>query len=88
VSTGGDPVGLVVEAAVRATPAERRPWIPVGDLSRRLEPGHRVQADLVGEELVNVLTSRPASEYLVVEANGDIYGVLATADVERALTRT
>jgi Zn-dependent protease/CBS domain-containing protein len=88
VSTGGDPVGLVVEAAVRATPAERRPWVPVGDLSRRLEPGHRVQADLVGEDLVNVLTSRPASEYLVVEANGDIYGVLATADVERALTRT
>lgn len=88
VSTGGDPVGLVVEAAVRATPLERRPWVPVGDLSRRLEPTDRVLADLTGEELVQVMTSRPASEYLVVEANGDIYGVLATADVERALTRS
>ena len=88
VSTGGDPVGLVVEAAVRATPLERRPWVPVGDLSRRLEPADRVLADLTGEELVQVMTSRPASEYLVVEANGDIYGVLATADVERALTRS
>jgi Zn-dependent protease len=85
VSTGGDPVGLVVESAVRATPVERRPWIPVGDLSRRLEPGHRVVADLEGEELVHALTAHPASEYLVVEANGDIYGVLATSDVERAL---
>lgn len=88
VSTGGDPVGLVVEAAVRATPLERRPWVPVGDLSRRLEPTDRVLADVTGEELVQVMTSRPASEYLVVEANGDIYGVLATADVERALTRS
>lgn len=87
VSSGGDPVGLVVEAAVEATPVERRPWVPVSDLSRRLEPGHRVGADLSGEDLVSVLTSQPASEYLVVEANGDIYGVLATADVERALTR-
>jgi Zn-dependent protease len=88
VSSDGEPVGLVVEAAVQATPVERRPWVPVGDLSRRLEPGHRLAADLVGEELVHVMTREPASEYLVVEANGDIYGVLATADVERALTRT
>jgi Zn-dependent protease/CBS domain-containing protein len=86
VSAGGEPVGLVVEAAVRATPAERRPWVPVSDLSRRLEPGHRVRADLSGEELIEALTSRPASEYLVVEDNGDVYGVLATTDVELALT--
>jgi CBS-domain-containing membrane protein len=88
VSGGGDPIGLVVEAAVTATPPERRPWVPVGDLSRRLEPGHVVRADLSGEELVTTMTQQPASEYLVVEANGDIYGVLATTDVERALTRT
>lgn len=87
VSTGGDPVGLVVEAAVNATPVDRRPWVPVGDLSRRLEPGHRLLADLVGEELIHVMTSEPASEYLVVESTGEIYGVLATADVERALSR-
>jgi Zn-dependent protease/CBS domain-containing protein len=87
VSTGGDPVGIVVEAAVTATPAERRPWVPVGDLSRRLEPGHVVRADLTGEDLVSTMTRQPASEYLVVEANGDIYGVLATADVERALIK-
>jgi hypothetical protein len=32
-------------------------------------------------------TEHPASEYLVVESTGEIYGVLATADVERALSR-
>lgn len=88
VATGGEPVGLVVEEAVRATPVERRPWIPVGDLSRRLESGHRLLADLAGEELIHVMTSEPASEYLVLEAGGEIYGVLATADVERALSRS
>jgi CBS-domain-containing membrane protein len=86
VSAGGDAVGIVVEAAVTATPIARRPWVPVGDLSRRLEGGHVVRAELAGEELLQALTSQPTSEYLVVEPNGDIYGVLAATDVERALT--
>jgi hypothetical protein len=32
------------------------------------------------------MTASPASEYLVVEANGDVFGVLSAADVERTLT--
>ena len=86
VSADGTPVGIVNEAAVRATPENRRPWVPVGDLSRRIHPDHVVAASLAGEELVRALTRLPASEYLVVEANGDIYGVLASADVERAVS--
>jgi len=88
VSAAGDPVGLVVEAAVRAVPQERRPWVPVGDLSRRLDDGHRLPVDLSGEELVSAISSDPASEYLVVEEDGTVFGVLSTADVERALQRT
>lgn len=87
VSGDGTPVGIVNEAAVRATPEHRRPWVPVGDLSRRLESDHVVEADLAGEEFVAALTRVPASEYLVVEANGDIYGVLAAEDIERAVAR-
>lgn len=87
VSGDGTPVGIVNEAAVRATPEHRRPWVPVGDLSRRLESNHVVEADLAGEEFVAALTRVPASEYLVVEANGDIYGVLAAEDIERAVAR-
>ena len=86
VSADGTPVGIVNEAAVRATPESRRPWVPVGDLSRRIHPDHVVAASLAGEDLVRALTRLPASEYLVVEENGDIYGVLASSDVERAVS--
>jgi Zn-dependent protease/CBS domain-containing protein len=86
VSADGTPVGIVNEAAVRATPENRRPWVPVGDLSRRIHPDHVVAASLAGEDLVRALTRLPASEYLVVEENGDIYGVLASSDVERAVS--
>ena len=88
VDGGGAPVGLVAERAVREVPVDRRPWVPVGDLSHRLVEGLTLQADLTGEELIEAITARPAGEYLVVEPNGDVYGVLAAADVERALTRT
>jgi Zn-dependent protease len=88
VDTGGTPVGLVAEEAVRSVPVERRPWVSVGDLSRRLEPALTLQAELDGQQLVEAITASPATEYLVVEANGDVYGMLAAADVERALTRT
>jgi CBS-domain-containing membrane protein len=86
VSADGTPVGIVNEAAVRATPKDRRPWVPVGDLSRRIHPDHVVAASLAGEDLVRALTRLPASEYLVVEDNGDIFGVLASSDVERAVS--
>jgi len=87
VDAAGEPVGLVSEHQVRAVPAQRQPWVVVGDLSRRLSSELTLPADLAGEELVTAMTSHPASEYLVVEANGDVYGMLSAADVERALTR-
>jgi Zn-dependent protease/CBS domain-containing protein len=87
VDGSGEPIGLVSEHEVRAVPAQRQPWVTVGDLSRRLSAELTLAADLAGEELVTAMTSHPASEYLVVEANGDVYGMLAAADVERALTR-
>ena len=88
VDGGGAPLGLVSESAVRSVPVSRRPWVPVGELSRRLAPGLTLSVDLHGEALVTAMRSRPATEYLVVEANGDVYGMLASADVESALTRT
>ena len=44
----------------------------------------RVSAELAGEDLLDHLRATPATEYLVVEETGEIYGVLSTADVERA----
>lgn len=78
------PVGIVKESAVLATPEQRRPWITVGDVSRRLESGLVLSADLQGEPLVRAMSGTPASEYLVIEPDGQVYGVLSSADVDRA----
>lgn len=88
VDGAGAPVGLVAEHQVDAVPSQRQPWVTVGELSRRLSPELTLGAALAGEELVTAMTSHPASEYLVVEPNGEVYGMLAAADVERALTRS
>ncbi len=87
VDAGGDAVALVREAAVAGVPQHRRPWVSVGGLSQDIRPGMRVSAELSGEDLLDVLRETPATEYLVVEPTGEIYGVLAAEDVERAFVR-
>ena len=47
----------------------------------------RLPADLVGEDLVRAMTGAPASEYLLVETDGQVFGLLATSDVEAAFAR-
>ncbi|MEH6379958.1 site-2 protease family protein, partial [Streptomyces sp. KLMMK] len=80
----GNPTALVREAAVVGVPEHRRPWVAVSSLAQDLKDGMRISADLSGEELLDTLRATPATEYLVVEATGEVYGVLATTDVERA----
>ncbi|MEW1549019.1 site-2 protease family protein [Streptomyces tsukubensis] len=80
----GSPTALVREAAIVGVPQHRRPWVAVGGLAQELTDGMRIPADLVGESLLEHLRTTPATEYLVVEDTGEIYGVLSTADVERA----
>jgi Zn-dependent protease len=83
------PTALVNEAAVRATPEQRRPWVPVGGLARALEGGLIIEADLEGENLVRAMQAAPATEYLVVEpTTREVYGVLATADVDAEFARS
>jgi Zn-dependent protease/CBS domain-containing protein len=84
VDGDGRPLGLVNEKAVQATPEHRRPWISIGDLSRGLEPELTLPADLNGEDLIVALRRAPASEYLLVETDGRVYGVLTAGDVDRA----
>jgi Zn-dependent protease len=88
VDPQGHPVGVVNEAAVLATPEERRPWVAVGAVARTLRPGLTLSADLAGEDLVRALQAAPATEYLLVEADGSVYGVLSTADVDAAFEAT
>ncbi|MGW5498922.1 site-2 protease family protein [Streptomyces olivaceoviridis] len=87
VDADGTPLSLVREAAIVGVPEHRRPWVAVSGLAQELTDGMRVSAELAGEELLDVLRATPATEYLVVEETGEIYGVLSAADVERAFVR-
>jgi Zn-dependent protease len=87
VDAHGTPVSLVREAAIVGVPEHRRPWVAVSGLAQDLTDGMRVSAELSGEELLDALRATPATEYLVVEETGEIYGVLSAADVERAFVK-
>ncbi|GAA2647229.1 site-2 protease family protein [Streptomyces vastus] len=87
VDAHGEPLSLVREAAIVGVPEHRRPWVAVSGLAQELTDGMRISAELAGEELLDVLRATPATEYLVVEESGEIYGVLSAADVERAFVK-
>ena len=76
--------GIVNETALMATPEDRRAWVPVSSVARSIEDGLVLPADIVGEDLVRAMSATPAEEYVLVEGDGSIFGVLATADVDRA----
>ncbi len=43
-----------------------------------------IQADLVGEALLRAMNRTPATEYILTERDGSIFGVLVTKDVDAA----
>lgn len=80
----GAPTAIVSEAAVLATPEERRPWVEAGSLARSLEPSLVLSADLSGADLIRAVQRIQASEYLLIEPSGQVFGVLAAADLNLA----
>lgn len=80
----GEPKAVVRETAIVSIPEHRRPWVAVSGLAQDLTEGMKISAELSGEALLDRLKASPATEYLVLEETGEIYGVLSTADVERA----
>ena len=83
--------GIVSEAALVATPEDRRAWMPVSSVTRSIEPGLLLDVDIAGEELLRAMSGTPAEEYVLVEPDGTIFGVLctptSTARSPRALAR-
>jgi Zn-dependent protease len=79
----GAPSAIVNEAAVLATPEERRPWLPVSAVARSVA-GITFPADISGEPLIMAMQRSPASEYLLLDSDGSVFGVLVTGDVDRA----
>ena len=78
------PIAIVNETAVMATPPARRPWMEAGALARTLDPSLVLSADLSGMALLDAIRRAPATEYLLVEPSGQVYGVLAARDVDHA----
>jgi len=87
VTAAGAPIGLVSEAALHAIQADRRPWVPTSTVTRALTEGLSLPATIDGEDLIRAMSATPATEYLLVEADGSIFGVLSTADVDAAFQR-
>jgi Zn-dependent protease/CBS domain-containing protein len=77
------PIAIVSEAAVTATPPQRRPWVEAGSLARSLEPNMILSANLSGMALLDAIKRAPASEYLLVDETGQVVGVLAVRDLDQ-----
>jgi len=77
------PIAIVNEAAVMATPPQRRPWVDAGSMARSVDPGLVLNADLQGIALLEAIRRSPASEYLLVDSSGEVVGVLASRDLDQ-----
>lgn len=85
VDSAGRPTGIVSESAVAAIPEQRRPWVTIGQSARSLQQGLILPLDVRGDDLLKAMREMPATEYLVVDAESRVYGVLVTSDVDHAL---
>jgi Zn-dependent protease/CBS domain-containing protein len=77
------PIAILNEAAVQATPPQRRPWVETGSMARSIDPSLVLSADLQGMALLDAIRRAPASEYLLVDSTGQVYGVLAARDLDQ-----
>ena len=78
------PIAIVNETAVMATPPQRRPWVDAGSLAKTIGSGMVLPADLSGMALLDAVRRSPATEYLLVEPSGQVYGVLSSSDLDHA----
>jgi hypothetical protein len=67
-----------------SVPADRRAWVPTSSVARTIDDGLRLPSGIGGEDLIRAISTRPAGEYLLLDPDGSIFGVLSTADVDRA----
>jgi len=77
------PIAIVNEAAVMATPPQRRPWVDTGSMARSIDPSLILNADLQGMALLDAMRRAPASEYLLVDSSGQVVGVLTARDLDQ-----
>jgi hypothetical protein len=79
--SSGRPWAVMNGAAVDAVPEDRRPWTTINQVSRPIEEGMKIPADTGGQQLLELLSQTPASEYVVYGPDGQPTGVLVMVDV-------
>ncbi|WP_308103813.1 M50 family metallopeptidase [Actinocorallia sp. API 0066] len=84
----GRPTALVSEHAAQAVPEPRRPWTTAGEVARGLDAATTLSADITGEDLLRAVQHSGATEHLLLEPGGEIYGVLSATDLHHTLTTT
>lgn len=79
--SSGRPWAVMNGAAVDAVPEDRRPWTTINQVSRPIEDGMKIPAELSGQDLLERLSETPASEYVVYGPDDQPTGVLVMVDV-------
>jgi CBS domain-containing protein len=85
VSRDSAPAAIAQDAAISAVPVDRRPWVPVSSVSRELPPQATLTISMKGSDMLSAMQRAGASEYLVVDDDGLVVGVLVAADVAAAI---
>jgi Zn-dependent protease len=83
--SAGRVIGVVNSDAASAVPVERRPWVPISSVAYTVGPEQRIDYWSGGMDLIDALNASPSPVHLVSDAQGTVYGVLVTADVEASL---
>lgn len=82
----GEITGIVNQVATASVPIERRPWLPVVQVSNSYDPTLAISADLEGEDLIRTISLRPANDYLLLQQDGSVLGVLNVGDLDRVFS--
>lgn len=82
--SSGRLVALVDTYAAGKVPADRRPWVAVDTVARRLDGLPALKVGLTGEQVVRAVQAYPGAQYLVVSGE-DVVGVLDVADLAAVL---
>jgi Zn-dependent protease/CBS domain-containing protein len=80
LDAANEPSAIVDEMLVSTVPEDRRPWTPITEVARPLEPGLIVPADIDAAALLRRMQTTPAHEYLVVHPDGSAAGVISARD--------
>ena len=85
VTAGGRVVGIVRDSAVAQALEEGRTAVPVASVARRIESTDHVLVSSTLADIAEQLANAAAAEWLVVDREDAIVGVLFRSDLQRSL---